>query len=157
MAKQRVNSTSDDTPGQAEALPSKPAGAEAPPSKLSSFLKIANEYKELVGLIAFVTGGIFWAFAYFATKQQLLETRCILNANIAFIQDRMDSASLSQLMLENLRESATLEKATLTPDEVLKRNQLKAAAADIARKLADADNAAAKELNKLKSGDCLAN
>jgi hypothetical protein len=155
MAKQL--STSGETPGQAKAPSSKPAEAETPPSKLSSFLKIANEYKELVGLVVFVVGGIFWAFAYFATKQQLVETRCILNANIAFIQDRMDSTSLSQLMLENLKESAVLEKPNLSPDEVLKRNQLKTGATDIARKLADADNAAAKELNKLKSGDCAAN
>jgi hypothetical protein len=139
------------------APPSKAVEADAPPNKLSSFLKMANDYKELAGLFVFTIGGILSAFAFFATKQQLLETRCILNANIAFIQDRMDAGSLSQLMLENLKESATLEKANLTPDEILKRNQLKVGATDIARKLADADNAAAKELNKLKSGDCTAN
>jgi hypothetical protein len=135
----------------------KQTDATASPSPLSSFLKLAGEYKEFAALIAFVVGGIFWAFAYFATKQQLKEIQCIVNANMAFVQGRMDSASLSQLMLDNLKESVTLEKATLTSDEVLKRNQLKAGANEIARKLADADNATAQALNKLKSGDCIPN
>jgi hypothetical protein len=129
-------------------------GEEVPPSKLSSFLKVADQYKEFVALVVFFLGGIFWAFAYFATKQQLTETRCILNANIDFIQSRMDSASLSQLAVDNVKESATLEKPNLTPDEIVKRNQLKAVGESIARKLADAENASAQALKKLKSGDC---
>jgi hypothetical protein len=124
-------------------------------SKLASFLKAAGAYKEFVALVVFFLGGVFWAFAYFATKQQLKEVQCIMNANMAFVQSRMDSASLSQLMLDNLRESAALDKASPSPENTLKRNQLKTGAADIARKLAEADNAAAQALNKLKFGECL--
>ncbi|UPJ49946.1 hypothetical protein IVB30_00450 [Bradyrhizobium sp. 200] len=125
-----------------------------PPSKLSTFVKVAGEYKELAVILVFFIGGIFWAFAYFATKQQLVETRCILKENVLFIQARMDASSLSQLLLDNTKESTELEKPNLTPEETLKRNRLKNAAADISRKLADAENAAAQALTKLKSGDC---
>jgi len=139
-------------------VPAQPAVAAAPPSKLTSFLKVSGEYKEFAALVAFCVGGVFWAFAYFASKQQLLETRCLLNTNISFIQARMDSSNLSQLMVENLKEGVALDaKTALSPDEILKRNQLKTAAADIARKLADADNASAQSLSKLRSGDCSAN
>jgi hypothetical protein len=110
---------------------------------------------QMLDLVVFFLGGVFWGFAYFATKQQLKEVQCIMNANMAFVQSLMDSASLSQLMLDNLRESAALDKASPSPENTLKRNQLKTGAADIARKLAEADNAAAQALNKLKFGECL--
>ena len=67
-----------------------------------------------------------------------------------------DSTSLSQLMLQNLEESALLEsRSTLTAAEILKRNQLRLGANDIGRKLAGADDLTARALNKLKSGDCI--
>ena len=132
-----------------------PDESKAGSTKLTSFLKAAGAYKEFVALVVFFLGGVFWAFAYFATKQQLKEVQCIMNANMAFVQSRMDSASLSQLMLDNLRESVALDKASPSPENTLKRNQLKTGAADIARKLAEADNAAAQALNKLKFGECL--
>lgn len=141
-----------------EKPPERPEPANAaPPSKLSLFVKKVGEYKEFVALVVFFLGGIFWAFAYFATKAQLKEIQCIMNANMNFIQGKMDSSSLSQLMLDNLKASAALEKTGLTPEEIVKSNQLKLAATEIARKLADADNATAKALDKLKSGDCLSN
>jgi hypothetical protein len=68
---------------------------DRPPNVLSSFLKAAGEYKEFAALVAFAMAGIFWAFAYFATKAQLKQVQCIMSANMAFIQGRMDSASLS--------------------------------------------------------------
>ena len=135
---------------------SAPSG-EMPSTALSSFLKIANEYKEFVALVVFVIGGIFWAFDYFATKEQVKVLHCILNENMTFVQGKMDSASLSQLMLDNIKESAALDnKRTLSADEGVKRNQLKTGAAEIARKLADAQTATAKAMSKLTSGNCIA-
>jgi hypothetical protein len=122
----------------------------------SNFLKPVNEYKELIALLLFFLGGAFWIFDYFATKHQVKQLQCLLNANIGFIQGRMDSGSLSQILVENLRESASLDmKQTLTAEETLKRNQLRTAASDIGRKIADADGATAQALSKLKSGDCV--
>jgi hypothetical protein len=132
----------------------KPLEKPAPSTPLSSFLKTAGEYKEFITLVVFVMGGILWAFAYFATKQQLKAVQCVLDANVAFLQGRMDSASLSQLMVENIKERAALEKPNLSQDEIVKRTQLTTTAPDIARRIADADNATAKALERLKAGGC---
>ena len=108
----------------------KPLEKPAPSTPLSSFLKTAGEYKEFITLVVFVMGGILWAFAYFATKQQLKAVQCVLDANVAFLQGRMDSASLSQLMVENIKERAALEKSNLSQDEIVKRTQLTSTAAE---------------------------
>jgi hypothetical protein len=141
--------------------PSSPSGqrstGDPPQSTLSSFLKAAGEYKEFVALVAFFMGGIFWAFAYFATKEQLKQIQCIMSANMASLQGRMNSASLQQLLVENTQETFSLNKPVLTPEEMVKLSKLKVAAPEIARKLADAENDIAKALTKLQSGECVAN
>jgi len=141
-------------------MPPKPTPQE-PISAIASFLKKAGEYKEFVTLVVFFLGGIFWAFAYFATKQQVQQIRCLMNANMTFLQGRMDSASLSQLMVENLKESSVLERAALNPDkssvssdDVGKRSQLRVAGTEIARKLVEAEQLTAQALNRLRTGDC---
>jgi hypothetical protein len=92
----------------------------------SGFLKTVKEYKELITLILFFAAGAFWLFDYFATKHQVKQLQCLVNANISFLQGRMDSGSLSQLLVDNLKDSALLDmKPTLTSDETLKRNQLR--------------------------------
>jgi hypothetical protein len=126
------------------------------PGRWSRFLKPIKEYKELITVIVFFVGGALWIFGYFATKHQVKQLQCLLNANISFLQGRLDSGSLSQLLVENLKESTLLDtKGTLTSDETLKRNQLKAAATEIIQKIADADGATAKALSQLKAGDCV--
>lgn len=139
------------------------ADASPPPAtKVSSFLKAVGEYKELAAVIATVIGvtlGVtLLAFAYFATKQQLKEIKCITDANIAMIQGRIDSSAFGQLLMENQKEIAPLERKTdLTQDEILKRSQLALAANALARKIADADSFTAQALNKLRSGECIGN
>jgi len=136
------------SPGQ----PNPPETISAP-SKQSSVIKTLGEYKELISIIVFFVGGIFFAFTYFATKQQLAQTRCLLNENVDFIQGKMDYASLSQLMVQNLEESGPLDNKTpLTPLETIKKNKLKETASEITRKLAEADALSAKALTKLKGG-----
>ena len=99
-----------------------------------------------------------WAFAYFATKQQLDELKCLMNSNISIIQGKTDAASLSQILIQNQQESAPLEaKTPLTAAETLRRDQLKTAADDIARKLAEANTLTAQALTKLTSGQCSGN
>jgi hypothetical protein len=138
--------------------PSGPSGNSANADVLSSFIEIAKKYKELIGLFVAAISGLTFAVAYFATKQQLSDFKCLVNANMDLIQGKMDSTSLSQLMQQNLVESAELEgKTGLSSSEMIKRNQLKAAAGEIARKLAEADNFTAKALNKIRSGECSTN
>jgi hypothetical protein len=65
----------------------------------------------------------------------------------------MDISSLSQLSTKNLEESSTLEaKTSLSPSEIIHKNELKEAANEMALKMAAANTASAKALTKLKSG-----
>ena len=139
--------------------PGSPTSPASPPlDKISAFVKVLSDYKELIGIFIFVIGGILWAFAYFATKQQLDELKCLMNSNISIIQGKTDAASLSQILIQNQQESAPLEaKTPLTAAETLRRDQLKTAADDIARKLAEANTLTAQALTKLTSGQCSGN
>ena len=134
----------------------KPPTADAqPPSAMISFARKIGEYKELISVLVFFAGGFLWAFAYFATKQQIGELKCLLNANVNIVQGKMDSSALSQLMLDNIKRTSELEgNPSLTGDQILEKNQLKTAATEIARKIAEADTNTAKALDKLKSGEC---
>jgi hypothetical protein len=126
-------------------------------SNKSGFIAKLGEYKEFLALLIFFLGGVFWIFAYFATKEQLKTVQCLMNSNFAVIQGKLDSSSLSQLLVQNLEDTAALDrKPNLTAAEAVKRKQLKTAANDISRRLTEADTATTKALNKLKSGDCIA-
>jgi hypothetical protein len=128
-----------------------------PRSKKSSFIKALGEYKEIITIIVFFLGGVLFAFGYFATKQQLTQIKCLLNANVDLIQSKMNSSSLSQIMVQNLEESGALDsKMPLNQADLIKRNKLKEGANEIGRKLAEADALTAKALSKLKSGECIA-
>jgi hypothetical protein len=129
---------------------------DSPSVSKKTVLQKLGEYKEFIALLAFFLGGVFWIFAYFATKEQLKSIQCLMNANLTAIQGRMDYASLSQLMIQNFEETASLEgKPSLTAAETVKRNQLKTAANEISRKLAEAETAISQGLNKLRSGECI--
>lgn len=136
-------------------------------TKNISALKVLNEYKEILTICAFFFGGVFWIFAYFATKQQLddergatksqfKEQQCLLNANLDFLQGKIDIANLSGLLVKNLVQSKALaEKRTLTTIERETKDDLQRAADDIARKVATAENATAEALKKIRNGECV--
>jgi hypothetical protein len=124
--------------------------------KEKGFLDTVKEYKEFIAILIFFAAGVLWMVGYFATKKQLTELRCLLLANVEFIQNRMDSNNLSDLSVKNFEDLAVLaEKTTLTADEKAKRNRLEVTKSDLARKLAAADTASAQALNKLTSGQCV--
>jgi hypothetical protein len=134
----------------------KPPPAADDPSPIASFTKWIGEYKELISVLIFFAGGVLWAFAYFATKQQISELKCLMNANVNIVQGKMDSSTLSQLMLDNVKRTSQLDGTpNPTADQVVEKNQLKTAAPEIARKIAEAETNIAKALDKLKSGECL--
>jgi hypothetical protein len=114
-----------------------------------------KEYKELISILVFFVAGALWIFAYFATRNQLEELHCLMNANMNFIQGRMEVASLSELMVQNIGETTSLDsKQSLTADEKIRRGKLQVGAGEITRKLAAAENASAQALNKLQAGNC---
>jgi hypothetical protein len=121
----------------------------------SGFLATLKDYKELISILVFFVGGALWIFAYFATRTQVDELRCLMNANIGFIQSRMEVASLSELMVQNIAEAASLNsKSSLTADDKVKRGKLQVGAAEITRKLAAAETASAQALTNLQAGIC---
>jgi hypothetical protein len=135
-------------------------------SPRTTLLSVLGEYKEFITILVFFLGGVLWIFGYFATKNQLEEVhsgiknqvqelRCLLNANRDFLQGRMDSANLSQMLVENIQETNPLsQKPSLTPDEQSRLSRLKVAADDITRKLAAADNTTTQAADRLRSGGC---
>ena len=131
------------------------SASEPPSDGRSAFVKTLLEYKEIVAALLVFSGAIGGALTYFATRQQLDETRCLLRHNVIMIEGRMDAANLSQLLVQNLEETVALEgKGPLTGSEAVKHTQLKAAAVQIGQKLADANNKVAEALEKLKTGEC---
>jgi hypothetical protein len=114
-----------------------------------------NEYKELLTVLVFFFGGLIWIYGFFATKEQVEETRCIMNANIEFLSNQMDYNNLSSMLLQNAREQFELEQnANLPKIESDRLIQLKIAAKEIEKKI-DAANARKDDaIRKLKSGNC---
>lgn len=80
----------------------------SPTGRISDVVNILKDYKELIGFFVFFLVGILWAFAYFATKQQLVELKCLMISNITIVQGKMDAANLSQLLLQNQQAIAPL-------------------------------------------------
>lgn len=123
---------------------------------VSRVVDILKEYKELAGIVIFVGGAIFWAFAYFATKQQLDEARCITDENIGVINARLESSNLSDVLHKNLEETVALQKKPdRTQADEVTLQQLQTARSTIATKIAQADNRVAEATNRLTSGKCV--
>ena len=121
----------------------------------SSILKTLSEYRELLTVIIFFVGGVLWVFGYFATKDQLKEVKCLMNANMDFIQGQMDSTNLSQILIQNLQEQRRL-KSNVSDNGLItiKLTQLEIAAKDIDRKIDKATTIQFAAMNKLKTGLC---
>jgi hypothetical protein len=124
-------------------------------TKSPSFLQTLKNYKEFITILVFFFGGVLWILGYFATKKQVDDVRCLLNANVDFIQGKIDAASLSQLLIQNYDQTKGItNKGVLTQDEKQKRAQLDTAAQEISRKLALAQDASTQALDKLRKGGC---
>jgi len=119
-------------------------------------LDTLKDYKELIAILVFFLGGVLWMFGYFATKKQLTELRCLMLTNVEFIQGSMDVASLSDLSLKNSEDLAALndKTTTLTADEKARKRRLEIAKDEIARKVATAQSATERSMEKLRSGEC---
>jgi hypothetical protein len=70
------------------------------PAEHKTFLATVIEYKEIVALVLVVAGGASGIVSYFATKEEVKQVRCLLNTNIEFIDDQIQTSR----MLEEMRE-----------------------------------------------------
>lgn len=129
----------------------------------SPFVKWLNDYKELLSVIIFFIGGFLWVYGVFATKEQIKELKCLMNANITIINSQIDESALSQLLIENLQEQSK-QKQRLPGNDVdqgkfndvdqRKFAQLAAAALDIQNKLQRATGLRAEASQKLRANEC---
>lgn len=131
--------------------------ADVAKSKLQTggILGFLKEFKELLAVLIFFFGGALWIFGYFATKSQIKELYCIMNANVDFIQGRLEAGSLSDLLVDNYKELKAFDVGqVLSDDDAEKVSRLELAAAELTRKLSNADTSTADALNRLRSGEC---
>lgn len=122
------------------------------------FLTRLMDYKEFVAILVFFIGGAMWIWGYFATKSQLDDLHCLMNANVTLIQGKMDAASISQTMVDNVKAASLLkQKASagpLTPAELDQQTRLKLVADELSAKLTAANAKATQALDSLRRGDC---
>ncbi|WP_349572701.1 hypothetical protein [Azotobacter salinestris] len=57
---------------------------------MNQFLEIAKQYKEMILLIASLTGGLFFVRDYFATKQEVEVLKCQAENGIALVESRIN-------------------------------------------------------------------
>lgn len=127
-------------------------------TKLSKMLESIKEFKELIAVIVFFIAGALWVFGYFATKDQLKSLHCITNANMEFLQGQMDSNTLSEMLIKNLKEQHRIKNTT--PEDSPERSalvQLQIAANDLTVKSSMANKMRTDALKVLKSGTCNGN
>ena len=120
-----------------------------------SVLDSIKEFKELIAVIVFFIAGALWVFGYFATKDQLKTLHCITNANMEFLQGQMDSNTLSEMLMKNMREQYRIKNTT--PEGSPERSalvQLEIAANDLTLKNNMANKMRTDALAVLKSGKC---
>lgn len=57
--------------------------------KVESFIRLFKNYKELVAIITFFTGGVFWLHGYFATKNHVKIVNRMVNNQISMVENRI--------------------------------------------------------------------
>ena len=70
------------------------------------------------------------------------------------MQGRIEAASLSQLMVQNIQEKSLLSAKEISTEDKASQLRLELAGSEIARQLAAAENSSAEALNRLSSGVC---
>lgn len=72
------------------------------------FLNRLKEYKEFIAIVLFFLAGFLWIYGYFATKEQLSEVRCLMDANITLLSGQVQSNVLAQQLLKNKEMQLTI-------------------------------------------------
>ncbi len=98
-----VMSTLPQQPEEETVPPSSVATSEkstaAPSSTFQKVFTFLKDTKELIGIAVFFGAGILWVGGYFATKSQLLELRCLMQAQIDLARSETDFNAVRTDML----------------------------------------------------------
>jgi hypothetical protein len=122
----------------------------------NAFLQWLNSYKELVSVVVFFLGGFLWVYGVFATKEQIKELKCVLNANVDMLNAQFEESSISQLLIENLQEKEKFTDIREPSDgDRKKAAQLITANIDLQKKLERATALRAETTKKLRSHQCI--
>jgi hypothetical protein len=133
---------------------------ERPPARADdnrrAFVHWLGSYKELLSVVIFFLGGFLWVYGVFATKEQIKEVRCMLNANVDVINAQLEESSISQLLVDNLQEKDRLANLGQASDGDRKKlAQLTTANLDLQKKLERATTLRAEAGKKLRSHQCM--
>lgn len=89
------------------------------------FIDALNKYKELIAVIVFFIGGVSWLYGYFATKEQVSVMKCLMNANIEFVQYQLQQKlALDERRQEDAQHLRLETAPTRTPEDVLNMREL---------------------------------
>jgi len=124
-----------------------------------ALLKRLNEYKELLGLIVFIVGGMLWAFGYFATKSQFAELKCFSKNSIIVNRETVRLRDIDESVVEKsrrLEELVELQKlGNSTDKQKIERSRVER---DL-KKLEDSQKGLRESLSKaqskLENSDCM--
>ena len=118
-----------------------------------------KEYKEFLVILVFFAGGASWIYGYFATKAQLNEARCLLDANIEAVTHQLKKKLLYDDILLLERDLRILsDKLALGPLSNDEKTRLDNLTLDRGLKRAQLEKSIQVEqqmLNRLRRGECL--
>jgi hypothetical protein len=122
--------------------------SSAPPATtFSKVFQALKDLKELVGIVLFFGAGVVWVGGYFATKSQLGELRCLMQAQIDLARSENDFNAVKTEMVNAsvLLDALTGRKdtqGTLSPAERQQFFQLEAGLEDLKKRRAAAQEKA---------------
>lgn len=127
-----------------------------------TLLETLKEYKEIFAICVFFFGGVSWISAYFATRAQVEEVRCINTLNIQMIRGKIDQQFLEKILSDNVaqrkdieEEIATFDKTSKTyRDAIQNLNILSEQRKDFKDKKDAAEQQANSAFEKLTTGFC---
>jgi hypothetical protein len=89
---------------------------------IKKLISVLKDFKELIALVAFFAGGAVWTVNYFATRQQLEDTkaqmeeyRCISETSFQMIQGSMSADFMEQVNRSAKRELRETRQALQNP------------------------------------------
>jgi hypothetical protein len=131
------------------------AASPSEPKQNVGVLDRLKEYKELIAVLVFFLGGFTWIYGYFATKSQLIEMKCVLNANVSLLSGQLQGNALAQSLIKNQEMQMLITKQPSPDIEAQKQLvQLQTVAKELERGVAKANEEAAAALVALRNSAC---
>jgi hypothetical protein len=94
--------------------------------RFSAFIKLLNDYKELITLLLFFIGGVIWLYVAFATKREVATLKCLLGTTIEVTENRVEIQESQKDMDRNLEVLSEYEaKKSTEAKDILASEKLK--------------------------------